>query len=34
MKLKVSKPAAYLLIPYIMWVSFAAYLNFAIWSLN
>lgn len=31
---KVSKPAAWLLVPYILWVSFAAYLNFAIWSLN
>lgn len=31
---KVSKPAAWLLVPYILWVSFAAYLNYAIWSLN
>ena len=31
---KISKPAAWLLAPYILWVSFAAYLNFAIWSLN
>lgn len=31
---RVSKPAAYLLIPYLLWVSFAAYLNFAIWMLN
>ncbi|HVY72651.1 MAG TPA: TspO/MBR family protein [Candidatus Paceibacterota bacterium] len=31
---KVSKPAAYLLIPYIAWVSFAGYLNFMIWVLN
>ncbi len=31
---KISKPAASLLIPYILWVSFAAYLNFAIWTLN
>jgi len=31
---KVSKPAAWLLIPYILWVSFAAILNFAIWQLN
>ena len=29
-----SKPAAYLLIPYILWVSFAALLNFSIWQLN
>lgn len=31
---KVSKPAAYMLAPYILWVSFAAYLNYAIWILN
>ncbi|MBI2046163.1 MAG: tryptophan-rich sensory protein [Parcubacteria group bacterium] len=31
---KISKPAAWLLVPYILWVSFASYLNFAIWSLN
>lgn len=31
---KISKPAAWLLVPYIAWVSFAVYLNFAIWSLN
>ncbi|MFH0988031.1 MAG: TspO/MBR family protein [Parcubacteria group bacterium] len=31
---RISKPAALLLAPYIIWVSFAAYLNFAIWSLN
>jgi len=31
---KVSKTAAYLLIPYILWVSFASYLNYAIWILN
>ena len=29
-----SKPAGWLLVPYIAWVSFAASLNFAIWSLN
>jgi benzodiazapine receptor len=28
------KPSAYLLIPYILWVSFAAVLNFAIYLLN
>lgn len=28
------KPAAWLLIPYILWVSFATALNFAIWQLN
>lgn len=31
---KLSRAAAYLLIPYFVWVSFAAYLNFAIWRLN
>jgi tryptophan-rich sensory protein len=31
---KISKPAAWLLVPYILWVSFAGYLNFAIWYLN
>ena len=31
---RISKPAAWLLLPYILWVSFAAYLNFAIWILN
>jgi tryptophan-rich sensory protein len=31
---KVSKPAALLLLPYILWVSFAAFLNFSLWRLN
>jgi tryptophan-rich sensory protein len=31
---KISKPTLWLLLPYIMWVSFAAYLNGAIWFLN
>ncbi|MCE9644074.1 tryptophan-rich sensory protein [Candidatus Parcubacteria bacterium] len=31
---RVSTPAAWLLAPYIAWVSFAAYLNYAIWTLN
>jgi tryptophan-rich sensory protein len=31
---KISKPAAYLLVPYILWVSFAAVLNYSIWFLN
>ena len=31
---KISKPAAYLNIPYLIWLLFAAYLNFAIWWLN
>ena len=30
----ISKTAAYLLIPYILWVSFAAILNYYIWVLN
>ncbi len=31
---KISKPAAWLLVPYVLWVSFAMYLNFSIWLLN
>lgn len=31
---KISKPAAYLNIPYLLWLLFAAYLNFGIWRLN
>jgi tryptophan-rich sensory protein len=31
---KISKPAAWLLVPYILWVSFAAYLNYSIYALN
>jgi translocator protein len=31
---KISKPAAWLLFPYILWVSFAGYLNYLIWILN
>lgn len=31
---KISKPAGYLLLPYILWVSFAAFLNYSIWTLN
>ncbi len=30
----ISKPAAYLNIPYLMWVTFAGYLNVGIWWLN
>ena len=30
----VSRPAAYLQIPYAVWVAFAGYLNFGIWYLN
>ncbi|MDH4217973.1 MAG: tryptophan-rich sensory protein [Candidatus Aminicenantes bacterium] len=32
--LKVTKAAGYLLLPYIIWVSFAAVLNFFLWKLN
>jgi len=32
--LRVSKPAAVLLVPYLLWVSFAAVLNASIWYLN
>jgi tryptophan-rich sensory protein len=31
---KISKPAMWLLLPYILWVSFAGYLNLMIWILN
>jgi len=31
---RVSKLAAWLLVPYILWVSFASYLNYMIWVLN
>ncbi len=31
---KISIPAAWLLVPYIIWVSFAGYLNYSIWNLN
>ncbi|MBR6563689.1 MAG: tryptophan-rich sensory protein [Clostridia bacterium] len=30
----IDKIAGYLLIPYLVWVAFAAYLNFGIWLLN
>ena len=32
--MKVSKTAAYLLVPYILWVTFAGYLNYLIWRMN
>ena len=31
---RISRLAAWLLIPYILWVSFAGYLNYSIWQLN
>ena len=31
---KVNKVSGYLLIPYILWVSFASILNYSIWKLN
>jgi len=31
---KVSRPAAYLLIPYLLWVSFATVLTATIWIIN
>jgi len=31
---KISKPAAWLMVPYILWVSFAAFLTYSIWILN
>ncbi|MBI5138751.1 MAG: tryptophan-rich sensory protein [Candidatus Vogelbacteria bacterium] len=31
---KISRPAAWFLLPYLAWVTFALYLNYAIWMLN
>ncbi len=31
---RISRLAAWLLVPYLLWVSFASYLNYAIWVLN
>jgi translocator protein len=31
---KVNKPAAYLLVPYLFWVSFASVLNYTVWLIN
>ncbi len=31
---RVSRRAAWLMLPYLLWVSFAAYLNFGVWILN
>ncbi|HWQ19848.1 MAG TPA: TspO/MBR family protein [Methanotrichaceae archaeon] len=30
----ISRPSALLLVPYLLWTSFAAYLNYSIWRLN
>lgn len=31
---QISKPAAFLLIPYIVWIAFTAFINFNIWAVN
>jgi translocator protein len=31
---RISRPAAWLLVPYLLWVTFATYLNYTIWLLN
>ena len=31
---KVDRAAAWLQVPYLLWVTFAAYLNFGVWRLN
>lgn len=31
---RVDPPAAWLQLPYLLWVTFAAYLNFGVWQLN
>jgi tryptophan-rich sensory protein len=31
---RVDRPAAWLQVPYLLWVAFAGYLNFAVWHLN
>lgn len=31
---RISKPAGWLMLPYLLWVTFAGYLNYAIYSLN
>ena len=31
---EISKPAAFLMVPYLLWVTFAGYLNFAIYLMN
>ena len=31
---RVSRPAAWLQVPYLLWLTFAAYLNYMVWILN
>lgn len=31
---RISRPAGWLMVPYLAWVSFAIYLNYSIWALN
>lgn len=31
---QISKPAGYLMVPYLLWITFAGYLNLSIWFLN
>ncbi len=31
---RISRPAAYLMVPYLLWVTFAGYLNYSIYILN
>lgn len=31
---KIDPPAAYIQIPYLLWLTFAAYLSYGIWQLN
>lgn len=31
---RISRPSGYLLIPYLLWVTFAMYLNYSLWVLN
>ncbi len=31
---KISRAAAWILVPYLLWVTFAAYLNLSVWLLN
>lgn len=31
---RISRPASWFLVPYLLWVTFAAYLNFFLWRMN